>query len=124
MFKLKLVTAIFVSFLPGVALADCDVAAGKKQYNKCAACHSMEEGVQLMGPSLHDLMGRKAGELEGFTYSLAMEETDFSWSEETLDAFLTNPSASVPGTTMPFGGMKNPEQRAALTCYIQSMQEQ
>lgn len=111
----------FVLTLPSVALSDCDVAAGKKQYNKCVACHSTEPEVQLMGPSLHGILGREVGSATNFTYSLAMEKAGFSWSEETLDKFMASPSTVVPGTSMPFGGIRNSDQRAALICYIRSL---
>ena len=103
-------------------LADCDIEAGKKAFNKCVACHSMEPGQHMMGPSLHGLMGREVGTAEGFVYSPAMEEADFTWTEETLSAFLESPMQYVPGTTMPFGGIKKPEQRQALNCYLTSGQ--
>jgi cytochrome c len=124
MFKSKIPSLIVATTLPLTALADCDLEAGSKQYNKCVACHSTQPGEQLMGPSLHGLMGRKAGSVQGFTYSLAMEKAGFTWSEETLDAFLVSPSSVVPGTSMPFGGIRNPDQRSALGCYIRSLPEQ
>jgi cytochrome c len=102
--------------------ADYDIEAGKKVFNKCAACHSLEPGQHMMGPSLHGLMGRQVGTAEGFLYSPAMEETDFSWSEETLSAFVESPMQYLPGTTMPFGGLKKAEQREALTCYLKTVQ--
>lgn len=101
--------------------AECDVEAGKKQFNKCAACHSVEPGVQLMGPSLHGLMGRKVGSLEGFPFSEAMATADFIWTEETLDAFMASPMQYLPGTVMPFGGIRKAEQRQALNCYIKQL---
>ncbi len=104
------------------AQADCDSGMGKKVFNKCVACHSMEPDQHMMGPSLHGLMGRKVGTVEGFVYSPAMEEADFTWNEETLSAFLEAPMQYLPGTTMPFGGLKKQEQREALNCYIDSGQ--
>jgi cytochrome c len=104
--------------LPGTSWADCDVAAGKKQFNKCSACHSSEPGVQMTGPSLHGLMGRTVGTADGFAFSEAMEQADFKWNEETLSAFLENPQEYLPGTVMPFGGIRKAEQRDALGCYI------
>jgi cytochrome c len=53
-------------------------------------------------------------------YSPAMEGADFTWSDETLSAFLENPMQYLPGTTMPFGGIKKPEQRQALNCYLKT----
>ena len=104
------------------AQADCDIEARKNVFNKCAACHSLEPGQHMMGPSRHGLMDRQVGTAEGFLYSPAMEEADFSWSEETLSAFLESPMQYLPGTTMPFGGLKKPEQRDALNCYLKTDQ--
>ena len=115
---LKVITLLCAAFAPALSLADCDVAAGKKQYNKCSACHSIEPGVQLMGPSLHGLIGRQVGSLDDFVYSQALEEAGFEWTEQSLSEFLENPMQYVPGTVMPFGGMRKAEQRDALVCYI------
>ena len=101
--------------------AECDVEAGKKQFNKCVACHSVEPDVQLMGPSLHGLMGRKVGSVEGFPFSEAMVNADFIWTEETLDAFLESPMQYLPGTVMPFGGIRKADQRDAIICYIKQL---
>jgi cytochrome c len=95
---------------------------GEHQYSKCIACHPVEAGTHLMGSSLHGLIGRRAGTAEGFTFSAAMAEADFSWTEETLTAFLENPKQYVPGNSMPFGRIKNGEQLAALVCYIKQLQ--
>lgn len=98
--------------------AACDAKAGEMQFSKCAACHSVEAGVHLMGPSLHALMGRKAGSADGFTYSDAMSNADFVWTEKALSAFIKNPAAYVAGTVMPFAGIRKVEQRDALVCYL------
>lgn len=114
-------TALLLSCLTApIARAECDVEAGKKVFNKCAACHSMEQGVQMMGPSLHGLMGRKVGGVDGFAYSIAMEEADFIWTAETLSAFLEQPMQYLPGTTMPFAGLRKAEQRQALVCLFEN----
>ena len=102
-------------------LADCDVSAGKKQYNKCIACHSTEAGVHLMGPSLHGILGRQVGSVEHFAYSEAMAKSDDVWSENLLDEFLENPAKVMPDTVMPFGGIKKPAQREALICYMKTL---
>jgi cytochrome c len=96
----------------------CDIELGKKQYNKCAACHSLEAGVQMMGPSLHGLVGRQIGSVEGFLYSATLEQDQGEWTTDSLSKFLENPMADKPGTTMPFGGLKKPAQRDAVICYI------
>lgn len=107
------VLAMFAAAIPAVADAD-DAGDGARQFNKCIACHSMEPGAHLAGPSLAGLLGRRVGGAEGFLYSPAMEEAGFAWTAEKLDAFLADPQALIPGNTMPFGGMRNPGQRNAL----------
>ena len=92
--------------------------AGKKQFSKCAACHSLEPGTHLQGPSLSGLFGRKAGSAKGFMFSPALEQADFLWTEETLSAFLKNPMEYIPGNSMPFGGLRKPEQREDLIEYL------
>lgn len=93
-------------------------AAGKRQFTKCAACHSLEKGVNLMGPSLAGLAGRKAGSVAGFAYSAAMQQSKVVWTRQTLSAFLEKPMEYLPGTVMPFGGLSKPEQRTALIDYL------
>jgi len=117
--RLLAATAIFSfsSTLP--ALAECDPAAGQKVYNKCRACHSLEPGVQLMGPSLHGVLGRPAGAVEGFYYSPAMAKADLVWNAQNLDAFLAEPQTFIPGNVMPFSGLKSQQQRDALLCLFQ-----
>ncbi len=72
----------------------------------------------MMGPSLAGLSGRKAGSVEGFAYSPALEESEVVWSQETLSAFLENPIQYIPGNLMPFGGLRKQEQREALIEYL------
>ncbi len=52
-----------------------DAEAGKKVFNKCAACHSVEAGKNKVGPSLFGVVGRKAGSVEGYNYSAAMKDS-------------------------------------------------
>ena len=113
-----LIAVISLSTPPVIADENCDLENGKKQFNKCAACHAIETDTHLMGPSLRGLIGRKAGSVPDFVFSSAMEKSDIVWSEEILEEYLKAPMEYVPGTVMPFGGIKNDEQRGALVCYI------
>ena len=91
----------------------------EKIFTKCSACHSLSPNKNLMGPSLHGLMNRKAGELESFKYSEAMQNSDIQWSTTQLDEFLLNPKKKIPGTSMPFSGLRNAKARAAVVCFIE-----
>ena len=109
---------VFCLSLPLPAQADSD-DPGRKQFNKCAACHSLEKGAHLAGPSLYGLFGRQAGSIDGFIFSLAMEQAGIVWTPESLSTFLENPMQKVPGTSMAFGGIRKAEQRSALIDYLQ-----
>ena len=60
----------------GAARAGGDAARGEKLYEDCAACHSIERGVNGVGPTLYDIFGRKAGELDDYRYSPALKRSD------------------------------------------------
>ncbi|WP_226946694.1 c-type cytochrome [Rhizorhabdus phycosphaerae] len=102
-----------------------DAAAGKRAFLKCAACHSIKPGdPNKIGPNLSGVVGRKAGSATGFRYSAAMKAkgAGITWDAATLDKWLTRPSAVIPGTSMAFGGIPNPAERAALIAYLKKPQ--
>ncbi len=94
-----------------------DAAAGKDVFAQCTACHSID-GSNGAGPSLKGVVGRKVGSFEGFRYSRAMKNTAYSWDAKSLDTYLTNPAAAIPGNVMPFSGVADAQQRADLIAYL------
>src|SRR5262249_61356838 len=90
----------------GAVTTGGDPAAGRQVFRKCQACHSMEPGKNMLGPSLADLIGRKAGSEVGYNYSTAMKQANITWDTKTLDAYLADPPKTVPGNKMPFPGLK------------------
>jgi cytochrome c len=115
----RTMVALFMMLLPGAARADGDAARGEAKFQDCAACHKLESGVNNVGPSLHGIFTRKAGELADFRYSPAIKRSGIVWSPETLDTFITDPQAVVPGNRMPYAGMANASDRADLIAYLQ-----
>ncbi|MFP3944350.1 MAG: c-type cytochrome [Alphaproteobacteria bacterium] len=97
-----------------------DPEAGKKVYRLCIACHSVEDGKNRAGPHLHNLIGRKAGSIEGFRYSKPHKESGIVWTKETLDPYLENPAEYIPGNRMMFAGVKDDRMRADLIAYLAS----
>lgn len=95
-----------------------DVAAGRLVFRKCQACHSMEAGKNMLGPSLAGVIGRKAGTLPGYDYSPAMKKADLVWNAQTLDQYLSNPGKTVPGNKMPFPGLKTDHDRDDVIAFI------
>ena len=100
------------------AWSDDATARGETIYKQCAACHSLKADVTLVGPSLHDLFGRKAASIDSFTYSDAFYGADFVWDEDHLATFVTNPRGMIPGTKMQTVGIKDPAQIADLIAYL------
>src|SRR3546814_9333986 len=78
------------------ALAQGDAANGERVFNKCKACHTVEEGKNKVGPTLYNVIGRRAGSLEDFRYSSAMKEYGAAgkvWDEETMNGYLERTEA-------------------------------
>jgi len=99
-----------------------DPVKGKKVFRKCVACHSLQEGKNKIGPSLYNLLGRKAGSVEGYKYSKAMKNSDVVWDEESLDKFLTKPRKFIPKTKMLFRGIKKKSLRDDLISFFKQLQ--
>ena len=116
---LHALAAIALAAAPVAALADGDAARGEQKFGDCAACHSVETGVNNIGPSLHAVFGRKAGDLADFRYSPALKRSGITWSAQTLDEFIADPQKIVPTNRMPYGGMTDAGDRADLIAYLQ-----
>jgi len=98
------------------AFADGDAARGELIYQRCQLCHSIR--TDDVGPHHAGLFGRHAGSVPDFPYSDAMRNSGIVWSEATLDQFLTNPQAYVPGTRMTFAGLPDAQERADVIAYL------
>ena len=99
-----------------------DTVNGKKAFKKCAVCHSLQEGKNKIGPSLHNLLDRKAGSVEGYRYSKAMKNSDVVWDEESLDKFLTKPRKFIKKTKMSFLGIEKKSLRDDLISFFKQLQ--
>ena len=116
---LRYIALIGALAAPG-AHADGDAARGKKVFEECAACHSLEKGANGVGPSLHGVFERKAGELADFRFSPAMKKSALSWSPRTLDIFLADPQQEIRGNRMPYSGIGDAKDRADLIEYLKT----
>jgi cytochrome c len=104
----------------GVAYAQ-DAQRGQKLFDECAACHSPDRAAKdTVGPSLHGVVGRKAGEGTDFRYSPAMKRSGITWSADTLNNFIADPQKIVPGNRMPYSGLPTAKDRADLIAYLQA----
>jgi len=112
-------TALLAAF-SAPAMADGDAAAGEKVFKKCKACHTLEEGKNKVGPSLHGVIGRAAGTAEGFKYSKAMSESGLTWDDATLAKFLAKPKDLVAKTKMSFAGLKKEDDIENVIAYLKA----
>lgn len=111
--------AILVLTVP--ARAEGDPALGKAVFTKCAACHSVIEGENKIGPSLHGIVGRPSHSIESFNYSEPMKAYSVTWDAPTLDHYLIDPRGTVTGTRMIFAGLKKDEDRANVIAYLETL---
>ncbi len=95
---------------------------GAEIFKKCRACHDIGPGAKnKVGPVLNDIVGRKAGTIEGFPYSDANKASGakgLTWTEDVLFKYLENPMAFMPGTKMAFAGLKDPQDRKDLIAFL------
>jgi cytochrome c len=102
------------------AMAQEVINAGKQMYAQCIACHATS-AANGVGPGLQGIVGRQAASQAGFRYSPAMKRAKVKWDEKTLDAYLQNPQAVVPGNLMPYSGLADAKQRADLIAYLKTL---
>jgi cytochrome c len=119
----RLAAACLAVCLATAATADAqDATAGEAVFkHNCTACHSPLPGKNIVGPSLFGIIGREAGTAPNFKYSNANKTSGITWDEAKLDPYLTNPRAVVPGTIMTFPGLKDPQQRADVIAYLETL---
>lgn len=103
--------------------ADASASAGEGLWRNCRACHSLEEGRHGVGPSLYGVVGRAIDAIDGFNYSGALLVLGDTWTVEALNAFLENPRAAAPGTTMSYAGMRSLQDRLNLIAYLDSQDD-
>jgi cytochrome c len=120
----KLVTCL----LPfGIALIAADakatkadeIQAGKIIYeSRCLGCHTVE--ANNIGPRHANVFGRKAGSIADFEYSPALRNARIIWNEKTLDRWLQDPEAYIPGQQMDVSVSKDGD-RKNLIAYLKTL---
>lgn len=96
-----------------------DPADGESVFRQCQACHVANQEQNRVGPHLVGILGREIGSIDGFRYSGALPEGE--WTLEELNKWLENPREYAQGTTMSYQGLKDIDDRAAVIKYIESL---
>jgi cytochrome c len=110
--------AVFAVSAASAAQAQ-DAAAGERIFNQCRTCHQIGETAKNgVGPQLNGLFGRKAGSVEGYSYSNAYKALDKVWSVENFTVYIKDPRGVTPGTKMVYPGLKDETQIANLIAFL------
>jgi len=118
---------LILAAMPAVLLlagtAHAAPAPAPATWARCAACHdNTKGGPNKIGPNLYGVVGKKAGtHAPTFKYSDGLKKSGLTWNAATLDKWIENPRALVPGTMMSFPGLKDPAKRAELVGYLTSL---
>lgn len=124
--RLLALTALLTALAAHANGVKGDAVRGKELFmtSSCPTCHSVTKDDELkVGPNLVGVVGRKAGTTKSLMGpSENLKKYGVVWSVETLDEFLANPSAKVPGTAM-IGVLSDPQQRADVIAYLATLKE-
>ena len=123
--RLLLVAAAIVAPAMCAAGSKPDVEKGKAFFSAtCGVCHSVQKtGGPNQGPNLLGVVGRKAGSQPQFPgYSAALKASNIIWSTQSLDKFLLDPMAKVPGTLMPIQ-IADDKTRADVVAYLATLKK-
>jgi cytochrome c2 len=104
-------------------VASADIEAGKQTFRQCSACHAVDPGRNMVGPSMHGVVGREIASVEGFRYSDALSGLEGDWTLEELSAWLENPRDYAPGNRMGYPGLKDEQDRANVIAYMDSLDD-
>lgn len=125
--KVVIQTALVSVLALGVGIGAAAAQQGNEEdgaevYKKCRACHDVgPDAKNKVGPVLNDILGRKAGTIEGFSYSDANKAAGakgLEWTEDVMFKYLENPLTYMPGTKMAFAGLKDERDRRDVIAYL------
>lgn len=120
-----LVVSIDLMGARGFASEPGDPVKGKQLFRACAACHSLEPGRHMTGPSLANIWGRRAGTIDGFRrYSEALKGSGVVWNEKTLDQWMMSPRTYIPGNRMIFRGIDDHAERIDLIAFLKRISDE
>lgn len=102
------------------AVGAADFGHGATVFGVCSACHTVGRGgADVDGPNLYGVVGsRVAGRRPRYGYTQALRDVGGTWTEDRLNAWLTDPAAFAPGTAMHFAGLPDARDRADVIAFL------
>ena len=99
-----------------IVVGEGDPTRGKTLFEKrCTGCHALTQNHE--GPQLQGVYGRTSGTAMGFAYSASLKKAQIVWDNHSLEKWLTDPDAFIPGNDMDFLVSK-PQERQDLISYL------
>lgn len=89
-------------------------------FASCRSCHSTQAGQNGIGPTLHGVVGSKAGAVAGYAFSPALKDSGITWDRQSLDTWLQGPMKMVPGTKMVLP-VRDADKRKAIIDYLETL---
>lgn len=94
-----------------------DATRGAAVFDKrCTGCHSLTTSRE--GPKLQGIYGRPTAAIPDFPYSDSLKNAHLTWNDRTLEQWLADPDAFLPGNNMDFYVAK-PQERKDLIAFFQ-----
>ena len=85
--------------IAGGQASAADAAKGEHIFKtRCAACHTVEQGKNRVGPSLFGVVGRKPGMAPGYHYSDSYHEAadkGLVWTLDKIAAYVEDPKPFI-----------------------------
>jgi cytochrome c len=118
---LKIATAALAVTIAsiGAPVPKPDAGRGRALFERrCTGCHALDS--VMAAPPLRAVFGKTAARNAQFPYSDALKNANVSWDEATLDRWLADPDAVVPGNDMTFR-LENAAERADIVAYLKQL---
>jgi cytochrome c len=104
---------------PAQATTAGDPVSGQAIFEKrCTGCHSLTQNHE--GPRLQGVYGRPTASVQNFPYSDALKNAHLVWDDRSLEKWLTDPDAFLPGNNMDFRVIKPQERKDIIAYFKQS----
>ncbi|WP_424965631.1 MULTISPECIES: c-type cytochrome [unclassified Dinoroseobacter] len=100
------------------------VTAGETLYNsECRRCHAPDSDHESYGPTLQNIVGRAAGMVEDYDYSIALEASGIVWTPAALRAWMEDNQGFMPGTKMRHVGITDRTVQDFILAYLESISD-
>ncbi len=110
--------------LASEAFDEIKLNAGEALFDlECRRCHAVGSQDPSYGPPLENIVGRAAGSVEDYDYSIALEASGVVWTPAALRAWLEDNEGFMPGTKMRHVGITDRTVQDFILFYLDSISD-